>query len=130
MEKSLFKLNCSYGKYKKIFKTGWLHTGDFGYFDEKGIIYKVDRINDLIKYKNHLVTPSEIEQILKDHPDVTDAAVIGVPHELDGQHPMAFVTKVTNSKVFKNNILFKKIVFPTCIIIFLYTLKGFRKRST
>jgi long-subunit acyl-CoA synthetase (AMP-forming) len=55
----------------------WLRTGDIGYFDEKGRMYIVDRLKELIKVKGLQVAPAELEQYLLTHPDVADAAVVG-----------------------------------------------------
>ena len=55
----------------------WLRTGDIGYFDERGRIYIVDRLKELIKVKGLQVAPAELEQYLLTHPDVADAAVVG-----------------------------------------------------
>ncbi|CAL1674115.1 unnamed protein product [Lasius platythorax] len=72
---------------------GWLHTGDVGYFDDKGRLRVVDRIKELIKYKGYQVSPSEIETVLLSHPAVKDAAVTGRPDERNGEIPMAFVVR-------------------------------------
>jgi acyl-CoA synthetase (AMP-forming)/AMP-acid ligase II len=60
---------------------GWLHTGDMGYYDEKGFIYIVDRKKDLVITGGENVYPREVEEILYRHPAVLEAAVIGVPDE-------------------------------------------------
>ncbi|MFP5332931.1 MAG: 4-coumarate--CoA ligase family protein [Acidimicrobiia bacterium] len=70
---------------------GWLHTGDIGHFDVDGFLYIVDRLKELIKYKGFQVPPAELEGILLTHPDISDAAVIGVPDEEAGEIPKAFV---------------------------------------
>lgn len=70
---------------------GWLHTGDIGHFDDDGFLYIVDRLKELIKYKGFQVPPAELEGILLTHPDISDAAVIGVPDEEAGEIPKAFV---------------------------------------
>jgi len=57
----------------------WLRTGDVAYVDEEGHFFIVDRKKELIKVKGLQVAPAELEAILLDHPDVQDAAVIGVP---------------------------------------------------
>jgi len=76
-----------------IDQDGWLHTGDIGYYDNKGRIHVVDRLKELIKYKGYQVSPSEIEIVLLSHPAVKDAAVIGRPDEHSGEIPVAFVIK-------------------------------------
>ncbi|RDD44758.1 4-coumarate--CoA ligase-like 7 [Trichoplax sp. H2] len=89
-----------------IDKDGWLHTGDVGYYDENGICYIVDRIKELIKYKGYQVAPAELESLLKSHPDISDAAVIGIPDERAGEIPRAYIIlkdsgngKITTEKI-------------------------------
>lgn len=72
---------------------GWLHTGDVGYFDDKGNLRVVNRIKELIKYKGYQVSPTEIETVLLSHPAVKDTAVMGRPDEHSGEIPMAFVVR-------------------------------------
>ncbi|KOM56242.1 hypothetical protein LR48_Vigan10g213400 [Vigna angularis] len=55
---------------------GWLRTGDLCYFDNDGLLYVVDRLKELIKYKGYQVAPAELEKWLLSHPDINDAAVI------------------------------------------------------
>ncbi|MFE3113420.1 AMP-binding protein [Kitasatospora indigofera] len=70
---------------------GFLHTGDLGRADADGELFLVDRIKELIKYKGQQVSPVELEAVLMTHPQVADAAVIGVPHEEASEIPKAFV---------------------------------------
>ncbi|XP_069685505.1 uncharacterized protein [Periplaneta americana] len=70
---------------------GWLHTGDTGYYDDEGKLYIVDRTKELIKVKGFQVAPAELEEILRSHPQIEDAAVIGIPDERAGEIPKAFV---------------------------------------
>jgi acyl-CoA synthetase (AMP-forming)/AMP-acid ligase II len=70
---------------------GWLHTGDLGRFDDDGFLYLGDRIKELIKVKGFQVAPAELEAVLRTHPAVADAAVVGVPDEDAGERPVAFV---------------------------------------
>ncbi|XP_075232458.1 uncharacterized protein LOC142330877 [Lycorma delicatula] len=72
-------------------KDGWLHTGDVGYYDKDGLFYIMDRKKELIKVKGFQVAPAELEDLLKSHPKVADAAVIGVPDERAGEVPVAYV---------------------------------------
>ena len=60
---------------------GWLHTGDMGYYDERGFMFIVDRKKDMIITGGENVYPREVEEILYRHPAVSEAAVIGVPDE-------------------------------------------------
>ncbi|XP_039310931.1 4-coumarate-CoA ligase 1 isoform X2 [Solenopsis invicta] len=70
---------------------GWLKTGDVVYFDEDFDFYITDRLKELIKVKGFQVPPAELEAVLRTHPDVKEAAVIGIPHERYGEVPKAFV---------------------------------------
>jgi acyl-CoA synthetase (AMP-forming)/AMP-acid ligase II len=70
---------------------GWLHTGDLGYIDTDEHLYVVDRLKELIKYKGFQVPPAELEAVLLRHPDVADAAVIGLPDDEAGEIPAGFV---------------------------------------
>ncbi|CAO1397512.1 unnamed protein product [Diamesa tonsa] len=84
---------------------GWLHTGDIGYYDEDKQFFIIDRIKELIKYKGFQVPPAEIEAILLQHPNIQDAAVIGIPDELAGELPLAFVVKVPGKEITKEEVI-------------------------
>jgi acyl-CoA synthetase (AMP-forming)/AMP-acid ligase II len=71
---------------------GWLHTGDLGHVDSAGHLHVVDRLKELIKYKGFQVPPAELEALLLQHPDVSDAAVVGLPDEEAGEIPAGYVT--------------------------------------
>ncbi|KAK6998149.1 4-coumarate--CoA ligase 1 [Biomphalaria glabrata] len=79
--------------------SGWLHTGDLGYFTKDGILFTQDRLKELIKFKAFQVPPAELEALLLGHPDVQDVAVLGVPDLECGELPKAFVVKKPGSKV-------------------------------
>jgi acyl-coenzyme A synthetase/AMP-(fatty) acid ligase len=70
---------------------GWLHTGDIARVDTDGNWFIVDRVKELIKYKGYQVAPAELEAVLLNHPDIADAAVIGVYDEENNEVPKAFV---------------------------------------
>lgn len=76
---------------EEAFLGGWFHTGDIGYQDEDGYFFIVDRIKDMIIRGGFNVYPREIEEVLMMHPDITLAAVIGVPNEEHGEEIKAFV---------------------------------------
>lgn len=79
----------------KFLVDGWLPTGDIGFF-RQGMngnehLFLVDRVKDLIKVKGLQVSPSTIENVLRLHPAVSDAAIVGVDDEMAGERPLAFV---------------------------------------
>ncbi|MFI5887788.1 SDR family NAD(P)-dependent oxidoreductase [Streptomyces sp. NPDC051554] len=70
---------------------GWLRTGDLARLDAHGHCTITGRLKELIKYNGHQIAPAELEAILLTHPDVADAAVVGVPDPACGEIPKAFV---------------------------------------
>ncbi len=70
---------------------GWLRTGDVGYIDEDGYVYIHDRIKDMIISGGENIYPAEVESALCDHPDVAEAAVIGIPDDKWGEAVKAVV---------------------------------------
>ena len=87
-----------------IDEDGWLHTGDIGHVDSDGHFYIVDRLKELIKYKGFQVPPAELEALLLSHPDIVDAAVIGVPDEEAGEVPKAFVVAKPDSGLDEDDV--------------------------
>jgi long-chain acyl-CoA synthetase len=73
------------------FTDGWFHTGDIGYLDPDGFLYLVDRAKDMIIRAGENVYCVEVEHVLFDHPDVIDAAVVGVRHRTLGEEVKAVV---------------------------------------
>lgn len=71
--------------------TTWLHTGDLGKKDEDGYFYIVDRVKDMIIRGGYNVYPREIEEVLLTHPDISLAAVLGLPHDRHGEEVAAFL---------------------------------------
>lgn len=70
---------------------GWLRTGDGAYSDDQGYLYLQDRIKDMIISGGENIYPIELENVLADHPAISDVAVIGVPHEHWGETPKAVI---------------------------------------
>ncbi len=72
-------------------RNGWFYTGDIGRFDEKGNLYIVDRVKDLIIRGGFNVYPREIEEVFMTHPAVAIVAVIGIPDQEYGEEIKAYV---------------------------------------
>jgi acetyl-CoA synthetase len=75
-----------------VFAGSRYHTGDIGRRDADGYITYVGRADDVFKCDDHRISPFELESVLLGHPDVVEAAVVGVPDPVGLQVPKAFVT--------------------------------------
>jgi len=75
----------------KVFRNGWLLTGDVGYHDADGYFFITDRKKDMLLVNGNNVYPREIEEVIHQFPGVKEAAVIGVPDARRGEQPLAFV---------------------------------------
>ncbi|GAB3857393.1 long-chain fatty acid--CoA ligase [Nocardioides maradonensis] len=75
----------------QVMRDGWFRTGDLARRDRDGFYFIVDRAKDLIIRGGFNVYPREVEEVLLTHPDVSLAAVIGVPHDSHGEEVKAFV---------------------------------------
>lgn len=83
---------------------GWLRTGDLAYYDDDGSFFITDRLKELIKVKGYQVPPAELEELLRSHPCVADAAVIGIEHEKHGEVPCAFVVRKKGSDLSEKDV--------------------------
>lgn len=83
---------------------GWLRTGDIATYDENGLFYIHDRIKEIIKVNANQVAPAELEAVIRDHPDVVESVVLGVPHPTCGEVPRAFVVRRAGSSVSEEEI--------------------------
>ncbi|XP_076345400.1 uncharacterized protein LOC143244496 isoform X2 [Tachypleus tridentatus] len=82
-----------------ITTSGWLVTGDYGYYDLEGNLYITDRMKEMIKTEFHQVSPIEIESLLCSHPAVSDAAVIGIVDSSMEEVPRGYVVLKQGYKV-------------------------------
>jgi long-chain acyl-CoA synthetase len=78
---------------------GWFRTGDIGVRDADGYFYVVDRKKDMIIRGGFNVYPRELEEVLLTHPEVSLAAVVGVPHPSHGEEVKAFVVRAAGSAI-------------------------------
>jgi crotonobetaine/carnitine-CoA ligase len=79
------------GATAEALRDGWLHTGDQAYMDEDGWFFFVDRKKDMIKRAGENVSASEVEETLKQHPAVFDAAVVAIPDPVRDQAIKAYI---------------------------------------
>ena len=84
-------------KTRETIRNGWLYTGDLARMDEDGYFYLVDRAKDMYISGGENVYPAEVEAILREHPDVEDIAVVGVPHDRWGEVGKAFIISKNGS---------------------------------
>jgi propionyl-CoA synthetase len=70
---------------------GYYKSGDAGYLDDEGYLYVMSRTDDIINVAGHRLSTGAVEEVLAEHPDVAECAVIGVADELKGQLPLGFL---------------------------------------
>ena len=83
---------------KELWKDGWLHTGDVAYIDSEGYIQITDRIKDVIKTGGEWVSSLDLENLISQHPAVSEAAAIGVPDAKWGERPLLVIVLRPESK--------------------------------
>ncbi len=77
---------------KAVFDSeGWFHSGDIAYMDKDGYAYIVDRKKDMINVGGEKVFPSEVEDMMLEHPKIKDLVIVGIPDELKGEAPKALI---------------------------------------
>jgi len=81
------------------FRNGWFYTGDLGYFDEEGFLFVAGRKKDMVKSGGISIYPLEIESVIYSHPDILEAAVIGVPDPEWGEAVKAVVVLKPGAKM-------------------------------
>jgi long-chain acyl-CoA synthetase len=86
-------------------RNGWMHTGDAGYRSAEGFVFVTDRIKDMIVSGGENVYPREVEDVLFSHPEVVEAAVIGVPDARWGERVHAVVVTRPGSSVDSASLL-------------------------
>ena len=70
---------------------GWYKTGDAGMVDEDGYVHIMTRVDDVINVAGHRLSTGQMEEVLANHPDVAECAVVGVGDDLKGQVPLGFL---------------------------------------
>ena len=90
---------------REVLIDGWLHTGDLGYYDERGFIYIVDRKKDMIVTGGENVYSREIEDVLYRHPAIAEVAVVGIPDPLWVERVHAVVVLKANNTATESEII-------------------------
>jgi acyl-CoA synthetase (AMP-forming)/AMP-acid ligase II len=96
---------ATHGYYKNpeatnaAFLNGWFYTGDLGYFDEEGYLFVAGRKKDMVKSGGISIYPLEIESVIYSHPDILEAAVIGVPDPQWGEALKAVIVLKQGAKI-------------------------------
>jgi long-chain acyl-CoA synthetase len=89
----------------KVFRNGWLLTGDLGHCDVEGYYYITDRKKDMLLVRGNNVYPREIEEVIYQFPNVKETAVVGQPDARRGEQPIAFVVSNDNTIVDENGLM-------------------------
>lgn len=91
---------------RETIRNGWFYTGDLGKFDGEGFLYIVGRKKEMIKVAGEIVFEPEVEASLQKHPDIAEAAVIGVADKLRGEVPKAFLVAKEGKTISEEEIRF------------------------
>ena len=90
---------------QQAFTNAWFHSGDLAYRDSDGYFYIVDRKKDIIIRAGMNIYPREIEEVLYAHPDIFEAAVVGVPHPLHGEDVIAYISLNSGCEIHETELL-------------------------
>ncbi|MFA5886130.1 MAG: AMP-binding protein, partial [Acidimicrobiia bacterium] len=90
---------------EEVFRGGWYHTGDAGYLDDKGYLFLVDRVKDMIVTGGENVYSVEVENAIATHPGVAQVAVIGVPSAQWGEAVHAIVVPQEGATLTEDEII-------------------------
>lgn len=84
---------------KQAIQNGWLYTGDLAMMDDEGYFYIVGRKKEMIIVGGFNVYPQEVESVLYEHPNVKEVAVVGIPHQNEGEIVKAYIVPKHNSEM-------------------------------
>jgi long-chain acyl-CoA synthetase len=88
-----------------VFRGGWYHTGDAGYLDERGYLFLIDRVKDMIVSGGENIYSVEVENAIASHPEVAQVAVIGVPDQKWGEAVHAIVVAREGASIDENEVI-------------------------
>jgi long-chain acyl-CoA synthetase len=84
---------------------GWFATGDVAYLDDDGDLHLVDRRRELVLVSGFNVYPREVEEVLLAHPDIDEAAVLGIPHPYTGESVKAIVVQREGARLSADDVV-------------------------
>ncbi|MBR0251444.1 MAG: AMP-binding protein, partial [Synergistaceae bacterium] len=87
------------------FIDGWFNSGDYVHIDDDGYIKILDRVTDIIIVGGFNVYPQEVEAILSEHDAVNTAVVVGMPNDISGEVPKAYIILNEGAKVSENELI-------------------------
>ncbi|QUM89630.1 AMP-binding protein [Moritella sp. 36] len=87
---------------QSIDSDGWFSTGDIARMDKDGAFFIVDRKKDMILVSGFNVYPAEIEEVLRLHPDIEEAAAVGIPHQITGEQIKVFICSTNKTLTSKD----------------------------
>ncbi|WP_051218329.1 AMP-binding protein [Nocardioides insulae] len=90
---------------REAFVDGWLRTGDLGRMTDQGLLYVVDRKKDMILTGGLNVYSREVEDVLAEHPDIVEAAVVGIPEEIWGESVCAVVVPRPGAELTETDVI-------------------------
>ncbi len=90
---------------KEVLRGGWLHTGDVGYVDDDGYFFIVERKKNMIIKAGENIFPREIEEVVYQHPKVSEAAVVGVADQKYGEELKAFIVLKPGEKATEEEVI-------------------------
>jgi len=84
---------------------GWFHSGDLGKIDAEGNVYYQGRINEMITSGGEKISPTEVEEILREHPKIAEAAITGVPDKIWGEIVTALIELKPGEKMSPQEVI-------------------------
>ena len=90
---------------ERLTSDGFVLTGDIGRLDDNGYLYVLDRKDDMIISGGFNIWPAELENVIQNHPDIVEVAVIAIPHDRWGEAPMALCVVAAGSTVTEADVV-------------------------
>ena len=89
----------------KVLVDEWFHTGDIGYFDDENMLHIVGRKREMINTAGFKVYPREVEELLENHPNISEVAILGIEDIDKGEIVKAYIVKEKNKAITEKKII-------------------------